>query len=131
MEEKTNEATSKRPDGERTIDAPLLSIDLNEFKKQIKAEESWAKNRRNAVTVFKSDTMRIVMIGLHKDAELPEHKADGVISVQLLEGEITFRAENTEQKLVPGNMVTLHENIPHSVTAAVDSIFLLTMALKK
>lgn len=131
MEEKSNEATPKRPEGERTLDAPLVAIDLNKYKDQILSEESWLNNKRNAITVFKSSTMRIVMIGLHQDAELPEHTADGIISVQLLQGHIIFRTADDEQKLTEGNMVTLHEKIPHSVLAMEDSIFLLTMALQK
>lgn len=131
MEEKSNNATPKRPEGERTLDAPLVAIDLNKYKEQILSEESWLNNKRNAITVFKSDAMRIVMIGLHKDAELPEHKADGIISVQLIQGHIAFRTANDEQKLTEGDMITLHEKIPHSVQAMEDSIFLLTMALQK
>ncbi|MCB0697828.1 MAG: cupin domain-containing protein [Chitinophagaceae bacterium] len=131
MEDKTNDATPKRPEGERTIDAPLVNIDLNGYIRQIKSEEAWLNNKRNSITLFKSDNMRIVMIGLHMNTELPEHTADGVISVQALEGHIIFKANNEEQKLTPGNMVTLHEKIPHSVVAVEDSVFLLTMAMKK
>ena len=131
MDEKTSDATLKRPEGERIIDAPMVEIDLKKFIKQLKEEESWLNNKRNSITVFKSDSMRIVLIGLHMDSELPEHTADGMISVQALEGHIVFRAGGEEVKLVEGKMVTLHEKIPHSVTAIEDSIFLLTMALKK
>lgn len=131
MEEKANDATFKRPEGERLIDAPLIDFDLNKHIKQLKEEEAWLNNKRNSITLFKSDAMRIVMIGLHMNAELPEHKADGIISVQLLQGHIVFKTSAEEKKLVAGNMITLHEKIPHSVTAIEDSIFLLTMALKK
>lgn len=131
MDEKTSDATLKRPEGERVIDAPLVDIDLKKFISQLKSEESWINNKRNAITLFKSDTMRLVMIGLHLGAELSEHTAEGQISVQLLEGHIIFRTADDEKKLVEGNIVTLHEKIPHSVVAMEDSIFLLTMALKK
>ncbi len=131
MKEKANDATLKRPEGERLLDAPLVEIDLNKYIKQIKSEETWLNNKRNAITVFKSDHMHIVLIGLHQDAELPEHTAEGLISVQLMQGHIVFRANGEEKKLTEGNMVTLHEKIPHSVLAMEDSIFLLTMALKK
>lgn len=131
MDERTNEATKKRPEGDRTIDAPLVDIDLNKYIEQLKAEESWLNNKRNAITVFKSDHMRIVLIGLHNNATLPEHTAEGIISVHVLEGHIVFKTADDEKKLLQGQMVTLHERIPHSVTAMEDSIFLLTMALKK
>ncbi len=131
MEERSNDATKKRPEGERVIDAPMVDIDLPKYISQLKSEESWLDNSRNSITVFKCNTMRIVLVGLHGGQEMQEHTAEGVISVQLLEGHIVFAADGKEKKLVPGNMITLHEKIPHSVTAMEDSVFLLIMALKK
>ena len=41
MDEKFNEATKQRPQGERTMDAPLVTIDLRSFKEQIRNEKAW------------------------------------------------------------------------------------------
>lgn len=131
MQEKSNDATKKRPEGERPIDAPIVDIDLNKFIGQIKSEESWMDNTRNAITLFKTDDMRIVLVGLHMGADMQEHTADGIISVHVLEGHIVFSANGQHTKAVSGNIIALHENIPHNVTAVEDSIFLLTMAMKK
>lgn len=131
MQERSNDATKKRPEGERTIDAPVVEIDLNKFISQVKSEESWLTNTRNSITVFKSDAMRIVLVGLHGGEELDEQVDDGIISIQVLEGYVVFKANGEDQKLLPGKMAVLHEHIPFNVTAVLDSIFLLTMALKK
>lgn len=131
MEERKNEATRNRPEGDRTIDAAMVEIDLNQYIRQLKSEETWLNSQRNAITLFKTDTMRIVLIGLHPNGQLPEHQAEGIISVHVLKGHIRFQAGDEERKLVEGNIVTLHENIPHSVIAVEESVFLLTMALKK
>lgn len=131
MEKRANDATPKRPDGERPIDAPIVEIDLNKYKEQILSEESWKTNKRNSITVFKSDMMRIVLIALHKGEALPEHTANGTISVHVLDGDIVFSANGEDKHLRQGQIVTLHERIPHSVQAKQDSIFLLTMAFKK
>lgn len=109
MKETVNDPTPKRPGEERTIDAPLVEIDLAKYIEQIKQEESWKTNKRNAITVFKSENMRIVLIGLHANAKLPEHKADGIISVQVLSGKIIFSTADNEKELDQGQMVTLHE----------------------
>lgn len=131
MEERANESTRNRPEGDRLIDAPMVEIDLNKFIKQLKSEEAWLNSQRNAITVFKTDTMRLVLIGLHMGGQLPEHTAEGVISVHLLEGHVIFRANNEDKKMTKGHIITLHEGIPHSVTAIEESVFLLTMALRK
>lgn len=131
MENKSNESTEKRPDGERILNASLVKMDLNDFLKQIKSETSWAENDRNSMTIFKSDTMRIVIIGLHENAELKPHKANGIISVQVLEGKIEFSTDQESIQLERGQMVALQDNIVHCVKAVSESFFLLTLALKE
>ena len=127
MDEKCNDATKQRPQGERIMDAALVKIDLRNFTKQIRAEKAWKDSDRNAITVFKTDGMRIVLIALHKDAEMKKHTADGIISVQVLEGQILFTTEEQSVELGKGEMLALHENVPHSVLAKEETIFLLTL----
>ena len=127
MEEKFNEATTQRPQGDRIMDAPLVTIDLRSFTKQIREEKAWKDSDRNAITVFKTDGMRIVLIALHKDAEMIKHTADGMISIQVLEGQILFTTEEQSVKLDSGQMLALHVGVPHSVLAKEETIFLLTL----
>ena len=126
---KFNEATPLRPEGDRILDAPLVQMDLNAFKTQIKEEESWKTGDRNAITVFKNDSMRMVLIALHSGAEMKAHKAKGTISVQVLEGQISFRTAMDTAELSVGQMIALHGDILHSVYAHEESMFLLTMSI--
>lgn len=102
---------------------------MNEFIDQLKTETTWADSDRNSVTLFKSETMRIVLMGLHQNAELIPHKANGVISVQVLEGKIKFDTEEKSSLIEKGQMIALQENISHSVIALTESFFLLTLAM--
>lgn len=128
METKYNESTESRPEGGRIVDAPLVNMDIRDFIKQIKSEQAWEKNDRNAITIYKTDGMRIVLIALHEDAVMATHTANGVISVQVLEGEIVFSAANQSVVLKKGEMIALHKGEPHSVAAIKESVFLLTLA---
>lgn len=128
MEVKSNQSTDLRPEGARTLDAPLVSIDLNDFMNQIKSESPWKDGDRNAMTVYKNKEMRIVLTALHEDAVISKHQADGVLSVQLLEGEINFITDTETVLMKPGHIVTLHRDIPHTVAAIKESVFLLTLA---
>ncbi len=56
-----------------------------------------------------------------------KHTADGIISVQVLEGQIVFTTEEQSVELQKGEMLALHENVPHSVLATEETIFLLTL----
>ena len=127
MDEKFNEATTHRPKGNRVMDAPLVTINLRSFTKQIREEKAWEDSDRNAITVFKTDGMRIVLIALHKNAEMAKHTTEGMISVQVLEGKIVFTTEEQSVELEQGGMLALHQNIPHSVLANEEAIFLLTL----
>jgi len=131
MENKSNEATALRPEGERILNARLVEIDLNKFIAQLKRETTWADSDRNSVTIFKSDTSTIVLIGMRKNAELKEHTAIGNITVQVLEGEINFLVERQNLSMVKGQMITLEANISHRVAAVQDSFFLLTLVINK
>jgi quercetin dioxygenase-like cupin family protein len=128
MEVKRNESTELRPDGARIINAPIVPINIPEFLRQMKEEPAWQNSDRNAMTVFKSDEMRIVLIALHKAAVIKEHSANGTISVQVLDGEINFDTDEKTYHLNKGEIITLHRKLPHEVAAVKESVLLLTVA---
>ena len=130
MENKYNEATPLRPDGDRVLNADVVQLNLNQSIAQIRNETSWKDSDRNSITLFKSDSLRIVLMGLHKNAELTTHTAKGMISVQILEGRINFTAQNRQMILEQTQMIALHENIEHSILALKETFFLLTMVIK-
>ena len=129
MENKSNEATALRPEADRLLNASLVEMDLNKFIAQLKQETAWADSDRNSITVFKTDNMTIVLIGMHANAELNTHVAKGHINVQVLDGEIEFTAAQQTISMGKGQMIYLGENIPHSVVAIKESFFLLTMMI--
>lgn len=130
MKEKYTDSTLQRPEGERIIDGTQVSIDLPAFIKKIREESTWKESDRNAITVFKNDSLRIVLIALHKAAEMVKHIAKGTICVQVLEGHVQFKTGMQTVELSKGQMLVLHEAIPHSVLAIKESVFLLTLTVK-
>ena len=127
MDDKYNESTDLRPEGERVLDAPLVNIDIGRFITQIKKETAWDNSDRNAITVYKTNGLRIVLVALHEGAVMAKHTAAGIISVQVLEGEINFTADEQSVILKKEQMIALHKGLPHSVTALKESVFLLTL----
>lgn len=128
MPDKSNEPTPQRPEGPRVIDADQVHIDLPFFIAELKKEEAWKTSDRNAVTVFKTDGLRIVAVALHDGAEMSTHTADALLSLQLLEGEIAFQAAGKTTVLTPGQLFCLHAGIPHAVRALKESVFVLSLA---
>ncbi|MBS1548688.1 MAG: cupin domain-containing protein [Bacteroidetes bacterium] len=128
METKSNDATPLRPDGHRILNDHLVEMNLPQFIAQIKSEKTWQEGEKNSITIFKSDLMKIVLIGLHKNAELKKHTAQAQISVQVLEGEVQFSIEEKQLLLTKGQMISLQPNIPHALYAEKESFVLLTLA---
>lgn len=127
MEKKYNEPTNLRPEGGRIMDAPLVRMNIPEFIKQLKSEVTWENSDRNAITIFKTNGLRIVLIALHEGTVMEEHATAGIISVQVLEGELNFSTDKVAIILKQGEMVALHEGLDHSVKAIKESVFLLTL----
>lgn len=127
MIQKFNRATLLRPKGGRVMDAKFVHIDLPAYKKIIKSESAWAESERNAITVFKTNGLRIVLIALHEGAEMPGHTTNGMLSLQVLEGKLHFKTDTQSAELTNGQMVALHKGIRHSVKAMEDTLFLLTL----
>lgn len=128
MNEKTNDATRNRPAGERVIDADSVLVDIPAFIRQIKSEETWQKNDRNSITVFKTNDMRIVLGGLYQGAELLPHKAEGVMSIQVIEGKLEINTDNLSDTLQKGQMIAIHKHCNYRVVAAEETIYLLTIS---
>lgn len=124
---KFNEATPKRM-GDHLLDAPAVQVDLAAFKVQLEAEPSWQENDRNAITLFKTDGLSLVMTALHEGAKMEENILDSRLCIQVLEGHIQVKTSVQSHDLAQGEVLVLHEGIPHSLNALVDSTVLFTVA---
>ena len=124
MEE--NKFIQQSVQGDNPNDEKIITVDLPLLMKQVKEASTWKDSKRNLITVFKANDFRIVLIALHEGAEMARHIADGIISIQVLEGQIQFNTDLQSMKLDKGQMLTLPERIPHSVLALSETIFLLT-----
>lgn len=116
--------------GARKLDAGFAELDIQAFKIQIKTEDTWKYGDRNAITLYKSEDLRIVLIALHAGAAMKTHTAPGIITVHVLEGRITFRTEERAVDLSEGKIVVLQSGAPHSVFANEESVFLLSIPMK-
>src|ERR1700733_6675819 len=117
MEEKYNDATINRPEGDRPVDAPLVLIDIPSFIGQIKSEKAWDENDRNSITVFKSDKLSIVVVAMHKNAEMSTEHPRHILSVQMIKGKIKVHTNDKTTTIEEGQLFVLHENISYKIEA--------------
>ena len=126
MENKRNEATLNRPEGDRVLDAPYVFINIPDFIRQLKSEEAWQKNDRNGITVFKSGRVTMVLTCLHARAIMHDVLVDGIFTIQVLEGVIRVRTPDGEVDMQANQAITFHQLVDHSIEAMMDSVLLFT-----
>ena len=105
----------------------IMEFDLPAELQRLHAETTWSTGQ-NARTLIKYDDLRVVLTALQAKAHIPEHKADGRISVHVLTGHIQLRASGRTFSLRPGGLLAIDQGVPHSVEALEESAFLLTIA---
>jgi len=126
MEIKRNEATLNRPEGDRVLDAPYVFIDIPAFVDQLKSEKAWEKNDRNGITVFKSESLTIVVSALQAGARLPDNEVDEFLTIQVLHGDVRVTTQDGDIDMKEKNIVTFHPGVVHTVQAISDTILLIT-----
>jgi quercetin dioxygenase-like cupin family protein len=103
-------------------------FDLTEEIRDLESRKPWP-SARQARTPSNKNGLRLVLFTMESGATLNEHQADGPITVQVLHGEIRFRAQEQDHSLHAGEVLTLGRSIRHAVMSVTDSAFLLTISL--
>lgn len=129
MEEKHNNATPQRSGGARTLDGPLVPVDIPKYMEQLKTEDAYHKNGKNAITVFKSDHVTITLIALkgQETVKPGSEENEAIMSLQVLNGELSFENQGAVLSLKTGELVTLHQTLSFNITAINESMCLLTI----
>ena len=105
----------------------LMEFDLQAEIHRLHAETTWSTGQ-NARTLIKYDDFRVVLTAIQAKVRIPEHKADGRISVHVLSGHIQLQASGRTFSLRPGGLLAIDQGVPHGVEALEESAFLLTIA---
>ncbi|MCF0069147.1 hypothetical protein LZD49_01605 [Dyadobacter sp. CY261] len=126
MEIKSNHATGNRPEGDRILDAPYVFTDIPIYLEQLRSEKSWEKNDRNAITVYKSEKITILVAILKSGATLNDHSIDECLTFQVLSGELKVETEGRVFYTTNGQMMSFHSAVAHSIKAQTDSEILIT-----
>jgi quercetin dioxygenase-like cupin family protein len=81
------------------------------------------------VALLKQTGLNMVVTALRAGAELSEHTARGVITVQVLEGFVELRTNQTSDNVRTGQLAIIDVLEPHTLTAREDSLLLITVSM--
>jgi len=113
---------------DRPLDGDVLVFDLGEETRHVTGAAPLEGGRRSARTLLKSGPLRVTLIVLGPGAEMLEHRAEGPITVQPLDGRIRFTVLDTEHDLGPGQLLSVGAGVRHAVFSEHGASFLLTLA---
>lgn len=108
------------------VSGPELTFSLAEEMALLRTELRSAP-ARSARTLIKEGPVTVTLIGVNPGGSLHPHKADGPITVQVLEGEVEFTVGEATHALSVGTLLALDGGITHAVHSAHGGIFLLTV----
>lgn len=111
---------------ERSLKGDVLVLDLDAARQEL--SPNVGTSGRNARTLLKSGSLRMTLIVLGPGGGMPEHHAEGPLTVQPLDGRIEFTVGGTTHQLKPGQLLATGPGVPHSVRSDEGATFLLTVA---
>ena len=90
-----------------------------------------AAAERQTVALFKTTELEVMRLVLPQGKSMPAHKVAGDITVQCLEGTISFNSDGKDQVLKAGELLYLRGGVVHSLTGLQDACALLHIVLHK
>lgn len=109
-------------------------FDLPTIETEMRHEEAYAREGHAARTLVREQDLRVVLIAMKAGGHIPEHLANATMSIHTLAGLVRVHlprlARQHEDRIVElhaGQLLALDRGIPHSVEAAADSTFVLTL----
>lgn len=128
------------PEEERTREYPgdrfshdIIQQNLDQLTDQLRSEEfgkGHLEQGHNQIELYRHGGTTVSLFLMAEDAELPEHSVDdGSVMIQVLDGRLTFRSENSEGTLTSeeNDVIVVESGITHGVKAEEKSRMVLTI----
>jgi len=116
---------------EQALKGAAVAFDLTSEVASLRKESAWTRTGRHAKTLLVQPDLRIVLTALRAGLRLQEHKAEGTLSVQVLEGFLRIHLPERVVDLPVGHVLALDRLVGHDVEAVEDSIFLVSSSWRR
>jgi quercetin dioxygenase-like cupin family protein len=113
---------------DRPLAAPMMIFDLSPQLRELRQDESYRRSGRLGRTLAKSGRLRLTLVALNADVEVGTHHADSPMTIQLLEGVLSFRVNGTDHELRAGQVLFFGPGDAHDIRAVEESALLLTLS---
>jgi len=100
-------------------------IDLSSDAKELLERAAQSPHGHAQRTLYRHGGATIAMFAFRADSKLPPHAADGVVSLQVLSGQVRMIAGDDCLDLAAGHLVRMAPGCEHDLCAPVPSVVLL------
>lgn len=118
----------REPPAQR-FDAPSLTFNVQDALAELRSEGGSEIHGHRQKTLYKHAGLTIALFAMTPGAELADHSANGTVSIEPVEGELTVSIEGAEQTLARGDLVVMQPKTTHAVRSTGESAFLLQVSL--
>jgi len=116
----------RRPPEERFAGSEHL-FDLATVAQGLRAEAGPVTDGHRQIALFHDRGLTLIVYDLEAGGFLADHAADGVVTIQVVSGEIEVSSPEGSHRLVSGTLLVLSPGVRHDVKALVASQMLLAV----
>jgi quercetin dioxygenase-like cupin family protein len=104
-------------------------FDLRQAADALQAEPHSPQDGHRTITLYHYGSVTIVLILFETGSRLPEHVAEGLESIHVLDGDVIVTAEGHEYDLAGGSLLVLNPGTRRTIGARSAARLLLTVHL--
>ena len=104
-------------------------IDLGAVADQLRAEPRSGERAQRQKTLYRRGPVTVALFLVDAGAGLPQHGAEGVVTIHVLDGRLKTSAEGQSHDLAAGQILVLAPGVEHDISAQEPTRMLLTVCL--
>jgi quercetin dioxygenase-like cupin family protein len=107
-----------------------LIFDFNNAADELAREPSATTQHHRQKTLYRHGQTSLSLFLFEAGSELREHRAEGTVLIQLLDGRIIINAQGIRHEMKSGQVLVMSPGVPHDLLAEVAARVLLTVCLE-
>lgn len=112
---------------DQRLAASVQFVDCQSVASSLRAEDHHGVAGHRQVAIVRQGPVTMIVMAFEIGGEMKEHKAEGVVSIQVLSGLLKLMVGSDTHDLGIGQLVTLAPGVPHSLSAITAVDMLLTV----
>ncbi len=124
-----NPRSRLRPHPRERFAGPAQHLDLNEAARKLREEPHDAIDGHRQLALGHRYGLTLLLFTFDPGGVLKEHDADGVTTVQALEGSLEVTVGGEQKSLKRGELLVIAPGVPHAIATRERSTALVSVAL--